>query len=107
MRRGGLEAATILEDVFPAIPFGKTEIKNFFSIQRADAAGAGAEAVDEPGDSGERGHLQDSNATEFASIQSELDRVEETVKNVCPAEGRLRALRLGVSVFAGATTLTV
>ena len=61
-----MEAATILEDVFPAIPFGKTEIKNFFSIQRADAAGAGAEAVDEPGDSGERGHLQDSNAAEFA-----------------------------------------
>src|SRR5882762_10106904 len=39
------------------------------------------------------------------SIQSELDRVEEKVKKVCPAEGRLRALRLGVSVFAGATTL--
>src|ERR1700674_2546378 len=41
------------------------------------------------------------------SIQLELDRVEETDKNVCPAEGHLRTLRLGVSVFAGATTLTV
>ena len=41
------------------------------------------------------------------SIQSELDRLEEADKNVCPAEERLRALRLGVSVFAGATTLTV
>src|SRR6266850_2905436 len=41
------------------------------------------------------------------SIQSELDRVEETDKNLCPTEGRLGTLRLGVSVFAGATTLTV
>jgi len=61
-----LEAATIHEDVFPAIPFGKTEIKNFFSVHEADAAGAGAEAVDEPGDSGERGHLKDLNTAEFA-----------------------------------------
>jgi len=41
------------------------------------------------------------------SIQSELDRLEEADKNVCPREERLRAWRLGVSVFVGATTLTV
>ena len=38
---------------------------------------------------------------------AELDRPEETDWNVCPSGGRLRALRLGVSVFVGATTLTV
>jgi hypothetical protein len=43
---GGLEAAAILEDVFFAVPFGETEIENFFAVQQADAAGAGAEAVD-------------------------------------------------------------
>ena len=58
--------ATILEDVFSGVPFGKTEIENFLSIQRADAAGAGAETVDEPWDFCERGHLEDSNATDFA-----------------------------------------
>ncbi len=47
---GGLEAAAVLEDVFCAIPFGKTEIENFFAVQEADAAGAGAEAVDKPGE---------------------------------------------------------
>ena len=61
-----MEAATILEDVFPAIPFGKTEIENFFSIQRADAAGAGAEAVDEPGDVVEGGDLENLEAAGLA-----------------------------------------
>src|SRR5258708_284442 len=46
---GGLEAAAVLEDVFCAIPFGKTEIENFIAVQEADAAGAGGEAVDAPG----------------------------------------------------------
>ena len=61
-----MEAAAILEDVFFAVPFGKTEIENFFAVQKADAAGAGAEAVDEPGEFCERGHLKDLNAADFA-----------------------------------------
>ena len=61
-----MEAAAILEDVFSAIPFGKTETENFFSVQQADAAGAGAEAVDEPGEFFERGYLKDLNAADFA-----------------------------------------
>ena len=43
-----MEAAAVLEDVFSAIPFGKAEIENFFAVSMADAAGARAEAVDEP-----------------------------------------------------------
>src|SRR5260370_8549757 len=63
---GGLEAAAILEDVFFAVPFGETEIENFFAVQEADAARASAEAVDEPGEFCERGHLQDLDAADFA-----------------------------------------
>ena len=43
-----MEAAAVLEDVFSAIPCGKSEIENFFAVPLADAAGARAEAVDEP-----------------------------------------------------------
>ncbi len=41
------------------------------------------------------------------SIQLVLDGLEETDKNVCPTVGRLRTLRVGFSVFVGATALTV
>ena len=61
-----MEAAAILEDVFSGVPFGETEIESFFTVQEADAAGTSAEAVDEPGEFCERGHLQDSNAADFA-----------------------------------------
>src|SRR5260370_16887964 len=63
---GGLEAAAVFEDVFFGVPFGETEIENFFGISSGDAAGLGAEAVDEPRDVSERGHLQDSDATRFS-----------------------------------------
>jgi len=43
---GGLEAATIFEDVFARVPIGEAEIKSFLAVEPADAAGAGAEAVD-------------------------------------------------------------
>ena len=61
-----MEAAAILEDVFSGVPFGETEIESFFTVQKADAAATSAEAVDEPGEFCERGHLQDSNAADFA-----------------------------------------
>jgi hypothetical protein len=63
---GGLETAAVFEDAFLAIPFGKTEIENFFAVQKADAAGARAEAVDEPRELCERGDLQDLDAADFA-----------------------------------------
>lgn len=44
-----MKAAAVFQDVFSAVPFGKTEIENFFALHQADAAQAGAEAVDEPG----------------------------------------------------------
>jgi len=47
---GGLEATTVFEDVLFGVPFGETEIKNFIAFLVADAAGPGAEAVDEPGE---------------------------------------------------------
>ena len=46
----GLEAASIFEDVFFSVPFGETEIENFFSVQEADTAGLGAVTVHEPGE---------------------------------------------------------
>ncbi len=62
----GLEAAAVFQDVFASVPFGEAEIQHLLAIHGADAAGAGAEAVDEPGNFGERGHLKDLNAADFA-----------------------------------------
>jgi hypothetical protein len=60
-----LKAAAVFQDVFTAIPFGKTEIEHFLAVQKADAAWAGAEAVDEPGEFCECGDLQDLDAASF------------------------------------------
>ena len=53
-------------DVFFGVPFGKAEIERFSAVQKADAAGAGAETVDEPGEFCECGNLQDLDAADFA-----------------------------------------
>ncbi len=59
---GGLEAATVFEDVFVGVPFCETEIKNFWAVLTADAAGFGAETMDEPGEFCERGNLEELNS---------------------------------------------
>jgi hypothetical protein len=46
----GLEEAAVFENVFSTVPFSETEVENFFIVQKTDAAGASAEAVDEPGE---------------------------------------------------------
>ena len=63
---GRLEAAAVFEDVFARVPFGEAEIQHLLGIQRTDAAGAGAEAVDEPGNFGERADLKDLNSADSA-----------------------------------------
>ena len=63
---GRMEAAAVFEDVFLGVPFGETEIENSLGVLRAHAAWFGAEAVDEPGEFGERGNLKDSDATGLA-----------------------------------------
>lgn len=45
----GLKEAAILKDVFARVPFEEAEIEDFFGFERAYAAGACAEAVQEPG----------------------------------------------------------
>lgn len=60
-----METAAVFEDVFLGVPFGKAEIERFLAVQEADATGAGAEAVDEPGEFCERGDLQDLHAADF------------------------------------------
>jgi hypothetical protein len=60
-----LKAAAVFEDVFLAIPFGKAEIENFFTVQRTDTARSRAEAVDEPGEFCECGDLKDLHAASF------------------------------------------
>ncbi len=47
---GGLEPVAVFDDVFFGVPFGETEVKHLFTVEGADAAGFGAEAVDEPGE---------------------------------------------------------
>ena len=46
----GLEAALVFFDVVAGIPFDRAEVEDFFAVEVADAACAGAEAVDEPGE---------------------------------------------------------
>ncbi len=55
---GGLEAAAVFEDVFLGVPFGETEVENFFAVLIRDTARLGAETMDEPGKFGECGHLE-------------------------------------------------
>ena len=45
-----MEKAAVFEDVLAGVPIGETEVENLFVVQSADAAGTGAEAVDEPGE---------------------------------------------------------
>jgi len=45
-----LETAAVFQDVFSIVPFGETQVEDFFIVQEADAAGASAEAMDEPGE---------------------------------------------------------
>ena len=61
-----MEAAAVLRNVFIGVPFGEAEIENFFPVLFRNAAGPGAEAVDEPGEFCERGHLQGLDAADFA-----------------------------------------
>jgi len=61
-----LEAAAIFEHVFARVPIGEAEIQDFFGFELADAAGAGAEAVDEPREFAQSGDLEDLDAAGFA-----------------------------------------
>ncbi len=61
-----MEAAAILEDVFSGVPFGKTEIEKSFAVMIRNTAGFGAETLDEPGELGESGRLEDSDAAHVA-----------------------------------------
>ena len=56
---GGLEATAVFQDVFFGVPFGEAKIEDFLCGLHADAAGLGAETVDEPGEFGEGGGLED------------------------------------------------
>ena len=63
---GGLKTAAIFKDVFAGVPFHEAEVKNFFGFERANAAGAGAETVDEPGKLAKRGKLENLQAAGLA-----------------------------------------
>jgi len=61
-----LKAAAVFPDVFFGVPFSEPEIEDSFGFLIADAAGLGAEAVDEPGKFSEGGHFQDLHAADCA-----------------------------------------
>jgi holo-[acyl-carrier protein] synthase len=84
---GGLEAAAIFEDVFARVPIGQAEIQDFFTVKIANAAGAGAEAMDQPGELLKRRNLKDSQAAKRAlspivGIESAAAPFADTV--LCP-----------------------
>ncbi len=59
---GGLQAATIFENVFPNVPFRETKIQNLLSAKITHAAGPRAESVNQPGNLGQRGCLENPQA---------------------------------------------
>jgi len=61
-----LEAAAVIEDVFLGVPLGEAEIEDLVAVLVTDATGLGAESVDEPGEFGEGGDLEDSEPAGFA-----------------------------------------
>lgn len=68
---GGLEFAAIGENVFGGVPFHEAEIEDVLGFKRACTAGAGAEAVDEPGEFRERQEFEDLEALGFAKAPGE------------------------------------
>ena len=57
--QSGLEAAAVFEDVFAGVPVGEAEVEDSFAFDRRDAAWACAEGMDEPGEFGEGGDLEE------------------------------------------------
>ncbi len=98
---GGLEAAAVFEDIFLGVPFGETEIEDFFGTLSGVAAGLGAEAVDEPGDVSERGHLQDSDATRFAFDPLSTGSGERDRQECLSHRGKFAVLWFGLQCFRG------
>ena len=58
-----MEKTAVFEDVFAGVPVGEAEVENPFVVESADAAGTGAEAVDEPGELIEGCELEDAQAS--------------------------------------------
>src|SRR5258705_11762754 len=54
----GLQAPPIFFDVVSRVPFGKSEVQDGLAVKLADTANAGAEAVQQPRQFGQRGDLQ-------------------------------------------------
>ena len=63
---GGLQLAAIFQNVFARVPFHEAEVENFFAVEGADAAGAGAEAVNKPGQFRKRSEFENLQAARFA-----------------------------------------
>ena len=63
---GGLKEAAILEDGLTSVPLHEAEIEDGFGVEVAGAAGASAEAMDEPGDAGERRKLEEAKTARTA-----------------------------------------
>ena len=61
-----MKQTAVFEDVFPSVPFHEAEIEDFFGFERANSAGAGAEAVDEPGKLEKRGEFKNLQAAGLA-----------------------------------------
>ena len=62
---GGLKLAAIFQNVFAGVPIGEAQVQNILAVEGTDAAFAGAEAVNEPGQFGERSEFEDLQAVRF------------------------------------------
>lgn len=55
-----LQTTPVFQNIFFGVPIRKTEIQHFLAVERAYAAGPRAKAVNQPGNPGKCGHLEDS-----------------------------------------------
>ena len=58
---GRLESPTVFTDVFAGVPLDETKVQDTFAIYCAHAPRTSAEAMNQPGNLRESGHLEDPN----------------------------------------------
>ena len=63
---GGLQALSVLEDVFLGVPFHKAQVEELMSIEGARSAKPRAETMCEPGELGKRDEFKHLQAPGFA-----------------------------------------
>ena len=103
--QGRLKLAAVFEDGFARVPFHEAKIQNFFGCELAGAAGARAEAVDEPREFAEGFEFKDLQAAGFAKTPGRFDHQARRGR-ACAGAKDLVASRSGMRRFPCGHDLT-